>query len=733
MSGKVPTYKAPVFSFQDTAVRMPEKVDYSGLSAVADELLRRGAEENMELAEQQAIEDQANAKPGELVQRDVRFFGGDYDKAYNKMARLQFGIQKEQQIETELEALYQDNKNDIHSFDSFVSDPGFMDSLLEGVHIRDRGTFASVTNRLAGKYKSKITSNMDALQQTEQMVLFTEQANKNRTEMSLAMEATGQMDLQAQAKQEAFYRTLLDAGVSAATITSWKSADEMAIRQSKIIYQYELSTDKDQFVNALMTNEGPLKDLPVSERKSIATVLSGRIAERNAERTAKVTGLRERINDAIKLESKGKKSKETLHLLNMAKGIPELAPKLTDLASAMTNRQNLEVLSKVPTGQVQQQLNALRTEVEALGGHTDLTSNLEDGMLDIIEENQKAQDQGNLLGLAMERGLVAFAQAEPNGALQDPKFRVMEVERARSLFGPEVGYFTQAELDQFKTTYTEADVDGKLELIRNLSVSAPDSELEGVIAQIADKDPEVGYLVSVMSHKDPRISGQAIEILKGKEFLDLNPESIPKQAEVKRTIQNELTNYLPLDPSGKTTDMLSNAALALYVQDRRSSGRMSSDSGITSFAKTAVDKVLGISERVKINGQQVVPFEAFMKPSAVEKIWESLTEEDFKQMNNNAMPVDYLGTKQVSVPFETLKEGTPVYVSPGVYAIALPEADKTIPSGDNLIANDEQSDRRFFAINPVTKRQYLFKYNEHRQTLRKRVNEVTPTGRNRVN
>lgn len=721
MAGKVPTFKAPTFSFRETAVRMPDKIDMSGLDSIANELIRRGAEDNAEAAFQQGLSEQGKVTDGSLNQTEVNFFGRENSKSYNKGARIAFGIQKEQEIETTMFDLFNQHDHDLESFKSQVDDPAFRDRLLANTDIKDLGTFQSKLNQVRNRYTLKIQANEQRQSEAEQLFAFTEEAKRNRTSMSLAAETSGEVSPEVLAKQNAFYSSLIESGVSPTTVASWKAADELAVRQAQVVHGYDQAEDKKAYLDSLLTDNGPLKDVTVAERNSIRTVLNSRIADQKASATAYTKTLRSRIKDAIALEGKGKKSRDAMTLLETARHHPDLQEEIIDLSTAISNRQQIEAMTKQPTRNVQEALNILRSEVDKRGGHTNLTSGLEDGLLEILDENQKAYEQGNMLALAQERGLIQIEQATPDGRLADPEARQAQVEVARGYYG-EVPFYTADEVSNFTDSYSQGDVQSRLELIGNLANTTPSEELPGILRQVAEKNPEMSYLVSSMASTNPRIQKQAREIMEGQEFAKTNGESIKKQSEVRARIQQELAMYLPADHSGRTMEALTESAFGLYVKRRINEGKLGGDGDIRGFSKDAARSVLGISDVVRINDAEVIPFEPFMKPQAMKRIWNSVTEQDLMNMNDGTMPVDNMGDKKVDVSFEKIKEeGTLVYRSPGVYMIAMPEAERTYGDPDGVISPYVKSERKFYLVNPQTKKPYLFKYQENRKEFRKRI------------
>ena len=169
--------------------------------------------------------------------------------------------------------------------------------------------------------------------------------------------------------------------------------------------------------------------------------------------------------------------------------------------------------------------------------------------------------------------------------------------------------------------------------------------------------------------------------------------------------------YLAFDQGGKVIEGLTELAWGVYSTDLRNLSARDREQVLSpKLIKSAARQIMGFNESSEdptINGHPVYPFKAKMTPEAMQGIWDSITEEDLLDMNEEGAPVDSIDKMEAEdVSLETIKAGWLVYVSPGIYYIGIPDRDE--PEG------------MAYVMNADTKLFYVFDYKMKEQELDQR-------------
>lgn len=139
-------------------------------------------------------------------------------------------------------------------------------------------------------------------------------------------------------------------------------------------------------------------------------------------------------------------------------------------------------------------------------------------------------------------------------------------------------------------------------------------------------------------------------------------------------MRNLLEPYLAFDKEGSTLDSMSQMAYYVYLSNIKRAGReYDPEEFDMRHARNAAKTILRHNMDdvdPTINGFPTQPFEPEMTRDAMNGIFQNLTESDFIEMNNGERPVDSPDNK-LPVSLEQLKNGWPVYMSPGKYAMAI--------------------------------------------------------------
>ena len=143
---KVPRFTSSAFSLRETPVQQAEGINFDGLQRIANTLIERGAKDNTEAAFEEGVAAQQELGGKSLTQREKGFFGGDIDDAFNKGARMAFGIHKERAIKQRVFDLFKENEFDEEAFKTSFNDEAFQEKLMEHVDIKDLVAFQKVAN-----------------------------------------------------------------------------------------------------------------------------------------------------------------------------------------------------------------------------------------------------------------------------------------------------------------------------------------------------------------------------------------------------------------------------------------------------------------------------------------------------------------------------------------------------------------------------------------------------------
>lgn len=704
MAKKAPTYQVRDFYLQQQRRPVAEPLDTSGLRRIGRALIERGIEQKIAEAEERGIREQNEAGGADLIQEEVGFFGRRSAQAANQSRRTAFGIMKKQEMTEAVNSLITKHDLDPDGFKQAITDPTFRSKILGDIHVKDLPAFQNELNRLGNVGFSAIKKEREAQDKADELNVLAQEAESFRTQMALETEQNGFVSDETLTKREAFFEAAHLSDVSAATLQSWRVADDIATNKSKAIHGYRSASDKAAYIKSITAEDGPFKNIAYDDRLSIKASLNNEVGELKAQRTAAIKVLRDVLTDARSTELSGRKSSITEAQIQTAAAYPELAPQLMNLSQAIAVREEVHNRGNIPAKELERVYAEERDSITARGtGYTPLERALEEGTQKLIDENRKYAKDDNQLGLAHIRGQVTLEPAGADGSLADPAKRVSDVERARYFGGQGVPFYTAEEVDAFQDTWEQGTNDERKTLISNLTNSVPRNELFGVLRQVSKKDPQLSYIAALASNPSKLAQRLVPKVLDGLDFAENNPQSVPKQTDIKSRLQTILAPYMPLDTRGRTLDALSTSAFGLYVSKLRTAQKLGKDS--SQLAKEAAFEILGIEKEWNLNGRPVVPFEFGMSRDAMRQTYDAITEDDLAGMNGDTLPVDNMGTSQREITLEEIQDkASLVYLGPGKYGFSMPSA---------------ADDGTFFMLqNPKTKQPYIYDYNAHKDRLR---------------
>lgn len=144
--------------------------------------------------------------------------------------------------------------------------------------------------------------------------------------------------------------------------------------------------------------------------------------------------------------------------------------------------------------------------------------------------------------------------------------------------------------------------------------------------------------------------------------------------ELTAEIEKEVAPYFSFDKSKKAINCYTQLAMNLYADEMDANSRKIDEEFDPVVASRSAKTILGVNlegDEPEINGIPVLPFEENMRSIVMKEIWNSLTEDDFLEMNAGGHPV--VGKSPVSI--DELKGSFPVFIEPGVYQLLTMDPD----------------------------------------------------------
>lgn len=667
-------YEARPTQLRLNNVVAPAQGDTEGLRRMGSALMERGAQEQITIAEDQGYKDQA-ANPNDLQQRDVGWFNSRTNEAYNAAARQKFSIDKRQQIDETLFNLAQTNERNPNAFREASLDA--KKEILGNVHSKDLPVMESLYNQMETRYAQGLQKDLINFQRDEQLISITGEYDRILTDISLEVEQSGELSDETETRFQAFLDASFASGVSPATIASWQEAAQKAELTGVAFNGYREATNKAEYMDSLLDDNGPLSDLNIDDRKYAHRQVQVLASEDAQRRGAAVSSMRSLITEALGLERKGVAHQNSAQLLIQASQFPELQSEAIELGAYMTNRDELRARSTASVQELDQVIETERRRDIDRGGTNTPDQTLLDATISLRDDLAQAQTNGTELEFYLDHGLIGLQTADSQtGLLPDPRKRQDTVEGLRSV-GKNPRFYLQDEITQFKNLWNVGTVAERQQLIDTIRTQTPASDIGNLTRELGEESGVFGLVLRLQSlGGDGAYMGR--RILRGDEYAKNMKGTIDFEERYTKEIGELLMTLDPYDVTGHSNAQMSKAILALAVDNLRAGGINSRrfeeiSKGDLEDATAQIYGYKSMKDFPKVEGKFVLPPYRSYDKGQFEDVWSGISDEFLEATGQGVRPVDQFGNS-VSAD-QIYNDGFPVLAGPGIYHIAVPRAD----------------------------------------------------------